>query len=158
MPRAPYNILVIPYYRAGSGLEYCVFRRKDSGDWQFIAGGGEDGETPLQAAARESREEAGISADSGFQPLAAGYHVPATCFSEESRKLWGPSVIVVPVHCFAVETGSKAITLSREHTAFRWAGYEAVYSILRFDADKTALYETDVRIQRNDWRLLGSFA
>ena len=29
---------------------YCVFHRADHDQWQFIAGGGEDNETPLAAA------------------------------------------------------------------------------------------------------------
>jgi len=153
MPRAPYNVLVIPWYRAGSCPEYCVFKRKDMGVWQFIAGGGEAGETPVQAAVRESLEEAGIAADGMLKRLTAGYHVPACCFSDEARAGWGPSVIVVPAHCFAVEVKSRVIAISREHTAFQWAGYDAAYSMLRFDADKTAMYETDQRIRRNDWQL-----
>lgn len=32
-----------------------VFRRADDGNWQFITGGGEDDETPQQAARGEAR-------------------------------------------------------------------------------------------------------
>ena len=60
--RAPFQILAIPY-RYENGIPYfCVLRRSDSDLWQFIAGGGEDKETPLEAAKREILEEGGIVA------------------------------------------------------------------------------------------------
>lgn len=49
--RAPFQVLVLPFRKTTSGTEYALFRRSDSGDWQTIAGGGDDGETPLQASA-----------------------------------------------------------------------------------------------------------
>ena len=53
--RAPFQILVIPFRRTAAGLEFAVLRRSDADYWQFVAGGGEDDETPLQAARREAR-------------------------------------------------------------------------------------------------------
>lgn len=51
MSRASYQVLVIPYHLGASGrLEFAIFRRADSGYWQGIAGGGEEGETPLETA------------------------------------------------------------------------------------------------------------
>lgn len=58
--RAPFQILAIPYRFVNQVPVYCVFHRIDSGEWQFIAGGGEDNETPLQAARREISEEGGV--------------------------------------------------------------------------------------------------
>ena len=56
--RAPFNALVIPFYRAPeSETLYCVLRRADAGFWQWVAGGGEDAEMPVEAAIRETREE-----------------------------------------------------------------------------------------------------
>lgn len=45
--RAPYQVLVFPYYIGSNGIEYAIFRRSDSGWWQAISGGGEDGETVI---------------------------------------------------------------------------------------------------------------
>ena len=41
--RAPFQILAIPYRKGREGYVYCVFRRADNGQFQFVAGGGEDG-------------------------------------------------------------------------------------------------------------------
>ena len=40
MARARYQVLVIPYCITDGQVRFCVFRRKDLGIWQFIAGGG----------------------------------------------------------------------------------------------------------------------
>ena len=61
--RAPYQILVIPYKVIQGDPLFCVFRRSDCGQWQFVAGGGEDNEMPIEAAKREIFEETGITAD-----------------------------------------------------------------------------------------------
>src|SRR5262249_22275578 len=59
--RAPFQVLVFPYRRRPDAeLEVALFRRVDGGYWQGIAGGGHEGETPEDAARRETREEAGI--------------------------------------------------------------------------------------------------
>ena len=57
--RAPFQILAIPY-RKGAECRFCVFHRADLDQYQFVAGGGEDAETPLEAAKREIKEETGL--------------------------------------------------------------------------------------------------
>ena len=53
-------MLVIPFYIDKNGyVIVAVLKRRDNGKWQFIAGGGEDNETALLAAKRESLEEGG---------------------------------------------------------------------------------------------------
>ena len=48
--RAPFQVLAIPYRVSNNSILYCIFHRADCNQWQFIAGGGEDEETPLDAA------------------------------------------------------------------------------------------------------------
>lgn len=50
--RAPFQILAILYKMDDCTKLYCVFHRSDFDHRQFIAGGGEDDETPPQAAKR----------------------------------------------------------------------------------------------------------
>ena len=52
--RAAYNVLVLPFLYDGGNILYCIFKREDLNIWQFIAGGGEEGETPMVAAHRLS--------------------------------------------------------------------------------------------------------
>ena len=69
--RAPFQILAVPYRFIKGELCFCVFRRADSGIWQFIAGGGEDNEKPLDAALREIKEETGLDVTlfNGFREI-----------------------------------------------------------------------------------------
>lgn len=55
LARAPFQCLILPYIIEDEVIKYGVFKRSDHGFWQFISGGGEDTETPLEAAHRELR-------------------------------------------------------------------------------------------------------
>jgi dATP pyrophosphohydrolase len=117
------------------------------GIWQFIAGGGEDAETPLTAAVRESYEEAGIPTDLSYFELTTKTHVPVSCFSSDAQKSWGDTTFVIPVHCFAVEVPSHEIVLSDEHKRYQWEGYDTAKNMLHFDVDRTALWELSRRLK-----------
>ncbi len=78
MGRAPFQVLILPYHHIGKDVDYAVFRRIEStgGYWQGIAGGGEEGETPLEAAKREAQEEAGIIGESVYLTLDSVSKIP----------------------------------------------------------------------------------
>ena len=114
--RAPFQILAIPY-RRGAEPAYCVLHRSDRDQWQFIAGGGEDEETPTEAAVREISEEAGIEPDSVMELTSMAY-VPVNAISERRRQHWAKNTYVLPEYCFAFECVSD-ITLSHEHIGGR---------------------------------------
>lgn len=147
MPRAPFQVIVFPYRRAASGVyEYAVFFRRSPnyGDfWQAISGGGEDYETPLEAARRESNEEAGLSFDTPLVLLDSTATIPAP---QAAGMLWGPKLLVVPEYAFGADIGDQQITLSAEHLTFQWAQYDTAQSMLRFDSNKNALWELDFRL------------
>jgi dATP pyrophosphohydrolase len=146
MTRAPFQILVYPYRQVGDGrFEYCLLKRADAGWWQAIAGGGEDDETPLEAARRETWEEAGISTGSHFLQLDTVEPIPVTGFPDSP--LWGEDIYVIPQHCFGVLAPDGRITLSREHTDYQWLKYDAAYDRLRFDGNRTALWELNQRLR-----------
>jgi dATP pyrophosphohydrolase len=149
--RAPLQILVLPFRRTVNGdFEFAVFKRADAGFWQGIAGGGEDNETPLEAAVRESFEEAEIPHDSKFYPLQFRANVPVNEFA--ARKYWSKDLYVVPEHYFAVECDGLEIVLSNEHTEFKWTNYNEAQSLLKWDSNKTALWELNERLKNNDLR------
>ena len=141
--RAPFQILAIPY-RKHPALEFCVLRRADNDQWQFVAGGGEDAETPLEAAAREISEETGIQANRITELVSMAY-VPADVISEYHRKHWSPNTFVLPEYHFAFECGS-GITLSGEHLGCEWLSYHDAMSRLTWYSNKTALYELNCRL------------
>lgn len=57
--RAKFQVLVLPFAVTEDDVRYCVFKRPDMNFWQFVLGGGEDMETPFEAAVRKCRDEIG---------------------------------------------------------------------------------------------------
>jgi dATP pyrophosphohydrolase len=139
------NVLVYPYLEVSEGtFEYALLRRADVGWWQGVTGGGEDEETPLETAQRETFEETGISSDE-FLRLDTVIYVSVTHFG--ASHLWGDDLYVIPQYCFGVRAPDRRIVLSHEHTAVRWLPYEAAHDLAHFDGNKTALWELDRRLR-----------
>jgi len=86
--RAPMQVLVIPYLIDRERPYYCILKRSDAYYWHFIAGGAEDMETPLEAAAREASEEIGAPLGANITPLKFMTYVPAECISHKHRQHW----------------------------------------------------------------------
>ncbi|MEO8705628.1 MAG: NUDIX pyrophosphatase [Kofleriaceae bacterium] len=140
--RLPFQTLVLPY-RLHHGLEVAVLHRADYDAWQFVSGGGEDGETIEVAARREGREEAGIAESANYEPLDAKAMIPACWFGAWEQ--WPRDVLVVPEHAFAVDVGDHAIELSAEHAEVRWLHYDDAVRRLTFDSNRIALWELHER-------------
>ena len=125
--RAPFQVLVVPFRMINDHPEYLLMRRGDLGVWQWVAGGGEDVETPLEAARRELEEETG--------------------YLQEPRELDSRSAIpVIDVR------GSLAYGVERPIlTEVAWLTYEEAHSRLNWDSNRTALWETNFRIESSFW-------
>ena len=148
MSRAPFQVLVLPFRHSQDGyLEYAIFKRSDGKYWQFTAGGGENAEKLGETAKREAFEEAGISPDSEYFPLDSRNTVPVAGVTGEFT--WGRDVYVIPEYTFGVEIESSSITLSKEHTEYRWVSYENAAEMLKWDSNKNALWELNARITEN---------
>lgn len=137
--REPYQILSIPYRVVDGKLLFCILRRADSSYWQFIAGGGENGETPTQAAKRETIEEIGVD-PINIKQLTCIAYVPAEVIDESRRQHWDKNTVVIPEYSFAFECDSE-LTLSNEHTEYKWLTYNETRKLLKWDSNKVAMYE-----------------
>lgn len=147
MARARYQVLILPYQKQGDGVLYCVFKRSDAEIWQFIAGGGEaEDASPLISAKREAYEEAHIPCDTNFYALETICSISTECF-KNARLSWGETCLVIPEYCFAVELADETIKISHEHTSFEWVDYQTALQRLKFDSNKTALWELDQKIR-----------
>ena len=137
--REAYQILSIPY-RIVNGIPlFCIFRRADHSYWQFIAGGGENGETPIQAAQRETIEEIGVE-PKNIKQLTCIAYVPAEVVAESRRQHWNKNTYVIPEYSFAFECDSDP-TLSLEHIEYKWLTYDEARKLLKWDSNKVAMYE-----------------
>ena len=145
--REPYNVLFLPYRKTSCGVKYCIFLRRDLEIWQFIAWGGENSETPVEAAKREAFEEAGLSQDNEYYKLTSSTHIPVFYFSNVIRTAWGNDVYVIPIYCYATYVTNARVAISYEHKDFRWVSYKQAVGLLHFDIDKTALWELKSLLQ-----------
>lgn len=82
-------------------------RDQGAGTWEPVSGRLEHGETPVEAAAREVREETGLAVD-GLVP----FHTFTLKRGPAREELIGI--------CFAGVVDSDAVRLSPEHTQSRW--------------------------------------
>ena len=142
--RAPFQILAVPYRFIENELCFCVFRRADSDIWQFIAGGGENNEKPIQAAQREIKEETGVTAEK-LTELKSVAFVPAEIVTETMRAHWDKNIFVIPEYSFAFECNADP-TISREHSEYKWLPYDTARKLLKWDSNKVAMYEAMCRL------------
>ncbi|MFE4869494.1 NUDIX pyrophosphatase [Streptomyces sp. NPDC056682] len=142
--RAAFQVLVLPF-RQTDDVRYALFRRSDGGYWQGVAGGGEVGESPLQAAQRELAEETGLGEDVEFVRLDSQATIPVVQVT--GAFTWGPDVLVIPEFTFGVRLGTAEPHLSSEHTTYEWFGFEAARQALRWDSNRSALWELDHRLR-----------
>ena len=119
--------------------------RSDIDRYQFVAGGGEDDEKPIESAIKEIYEETSIKAVN-ILSLNSMANIPANVISKKHRDLWSPDTIVIPEYAFGFECNSEMV-LSSEHVGLEWITCDDALSRLTWDSNKTALYELN-------WRLL----
>jgi len=146
--RAPLQVLVIPYLVTDDGVRYALFRRADAGYWQGVAGGGDDDESPLEAARRELAEEAGLGPETTLLPLDSRTTIPVVDVTGELS--FGPDVLVIPEYAFGACCSSPGITLCDEHTEYAWFDYAEARRAVRWDSNRNALWELDHRLRRGD--------
>jgi dihydroneopterin triphosphate diphosphatase len=141
-----FQVLVFPFRKCGNeGYQFAIFRRIRSGLWQAISGGGGNGESFLQAAIRESWEEAGIPQSADYFSLETINSVPVHFFSEPTPA----GQYVINEHCFAVDCTQAEIVISDEHSEYRWVDYKTAKDMLKWDSNKTAIWELYQRLADN---------
>lgn len=110
--------------------------------WQFIVGGGQDGEIPLKSVKPEAYEEAGILLDNKYYSLETCCSISTECFKAH-RSIQAEDCLVIPEYTFAVNVRGDAMKLSNEYI-----DYETAKQKLRYDSNKVALWEVDTKIKR----------
>jgi dATP pyrophosphohydrolase len=148
--REPLTVLVQIFHTRQGGPRYAIFRRADDGNWQSVSGGVETGETTADTARRETAEETTLSAANPLYRLDMTSGVEKACFTASQH--WPDTLYIVRKHYFALDAteDDTEIVLSAEHSEFQWATYEQAYQKLRYDDDKTALWELDTRLRNTD--------
>jgi bis(5'-nucleosidyl)-tetraphosphatase len=110
------------------------------GHWDFPKGKIEAGETLVQTALRETKEETGLDAtiDDAFQQKISYF------FKDRSGQLVNKEVIF-----FVGTTTGTDVTLSREHVGYQWLTLDAALNQLTFQNAKQLLRLADQYIRTN---------
>lgn len=149
--RQPKTVLVFPFRQVpGSGPLYAIFQRADDANWQGVSGGVEDDEELAAAARRETAEETGFAGAHPLYRLTMTSGVDKTCYRAAVH--WPEDLYIVPKHYFAMDLTAALgdVVLSCEHQQVRWCGYDEAHAALRYDDDRTALWELHARLVRGD--------
>ena len=145
--RTPYQTLTILYKEEEDKNFYAIFYRTSHPIWQFISGGGEEGESIFETVIREISEETSIKIDKEqILKLDSKSSIPVLNITGDYT--WGKDVYVVPEYTFAVDVKDINIKLSNEHKEFKWVTYEEAMEKLNYDSNKTALWELNERLKR----------
>ena len=114
--------------------------------WQCIAGGAEDFDTNiLESAKREFWEETGIK-DVLIQQLELTCKIPVVNIIKDF--IWGEEVFYSEEYSFSVDITNIEIQLSSEHTEYEWVNYDEAKGLLKYDSNKSALWELDTKLKR----------
>lgn len=144
--RLPKQVLIIPYRITNGVAEFCIFKRKDLEFWQWISGGVEDfDENILAAAKREILEETGVK-DVELTELECVTKIPVVNIVKEFR--WGNDIFYADEYSFSVKFDNIEIQLSEEHNIYSWVSYEEARKKLKYDSNKSALWELNEKIKR----------
>ena len=144
--RAPLQVLVILYKKEKDEILYGIGLRSTRNIWQFVAGGAEDKETPIEAAIRELSEETGINIkEEDLIVLDSKTTIPVVNVTGTYTR--GKDVFVIPEYAFAVDATNFQIKLSNEHTEFKWLEYNKAMDILTYDSNKSALWELNEKLK-----------
>ena len=144
--RAPFQVLVIPYKIINKKILYGIFLRSDMKVWQAISGGGEDNETPIEAATREANVEAAIEYSANYIKLDSTCTIPVEFVT--GKFTWGKDVYVLNEYTFGVDVTDKDIVLSDEHDDVKWLTYDEARKVLEWDSNTSALWELNKRLLR----------
>lgn len=149
--RAPYQILAILYKRENDKILYGIFYRNSHPIWQFISGGGENNEKPLETVIREIKEETSLVVEKAqIKQLDSKTTIPVLNITGEYT--WGTNVYVVTEYSYAVEIEGENsnIQLSNEHKEYKWVEYDEAVEKLKYDSNKTALWELNEKLNKKD--------
>jgi lipoyl(octanoyl) transferase len=141
--RIPRDVSVYVFCRSLDGTRYLLLRRVPArgGFWQGVTGAPLPGETDMEAAVREVREETGFDVAGSIVRLAVTYSYRlADRLAGHWATVYGPNVSEIPVVTFGAQVSERRDpVLSTEHDDFAWLDYEETSARLDWPVEVDAL-------------------
>lgn len=63
---------------------------------------------------------------------------------------WSKGIFVVSELSFGVKVSSKNIEIGKEHTDYVWLSFKEAIKLLKYDSNKTALWELNYRLTKKE--------
>lgn len=142
------QVLVVPFVRSGSEIEFAILLREDLKCWHWVGGAVDPGETDDQAALREAMEELGLTVAAPLFRLDTIASISVGQYPAYASA--HPEVYVVHERSYAIELSDKIIALSQEHLDYRWVTASEAHGLVAWDSSRTALDEVVRRIALHD--------
>jgi lipoyl(octanoyl) transferase len=144
MKRLPRDVAVQVFKATPEGARFLMLRRVPDrgGFWQGITGAPLPGETDMQAAIREVREETGFDVSSSVFPLRVAYsYALRPELAERWRARYGAGVHDISVVAFGagVPNGLDPRLDPAEHDRFAWCDYREADAMLDWPIEADAL-------------------
>ena len=111
------------------GITYLVLKY-GAGHWDFVKGHLEDNESEGDTFVRELKEETGIK---DFN-IIDGFKEEISYFFKKDGKLVSKKVIF-----YLIESKTKEVRLSFEHSDYKWLNFEEAYTLVTFKTAKGVL-------------------
>ena len=149
--RLPIQVCVFLFREQEDGREYLLMHRvtKLGAFWQGVTGALEEGETLIQAAAREVFEETGLIPPKIYS-VDFTYRFPII---DEWREADGPDPDEIVEHVFVAQVEGGDPTLSSEHDAWEWHVPEEVASMLKWPNNIEALLRSEAFLTAEQGRV-----
>jgi len=144
MTRVARDVSVQLFRRTPEGIRFLMLHRcAERGNfWQGVTGAPLPGESDLEAAIRETREETGYAVGVRLLELATRYaYALRPEEADQWASLYGPGVTSIPVVSFGAEVvaPSPPVLDPIEHDDFDWCTYEAALALLDWPVEADAL-------------------
>ncbi len=144
--KQPVSVLVVIYTAA---LEVLLLERGDHpGYWQSVTGSREAGETLLETAIREVREETGL--DATRHKLTDWQSQNVYEIYPQWRHRYAPHTTHNTEHVFGLELPHPvAVQLSpREHLKYQWLAWQDAAATVFSPSNRAAILELPARVHR----------
>ncbi len=159
MSRVPRDVLVYIYRWRSAAPQLLMLRRTPDrgGFWHWVSGAPERGESDLEGAVREVREETGL--DVAGTIFAIGYRYEYQLNPRRAARwleLYGPGVARIPVETFAAEAPSvwEPEVDRSEHDDCVWCTFEEAERRLFWPGEPETLADLQATLARLRRRLL----
>lgn len=130
---------VVPVYRDGKDFFFLLVHQ-NNGHWAFPKGGIEDGESEVETALRELKEETGI--------ILSSLPADSRIFEEYTIEEKEYGLATKQVVYFVGLVGSKDVIVQKEEIqGFKWLSFEEALGQLTYDGTREVLKKANVYLE-----------